>query len=56
MGLILFFEMIGINGSIITDSTIHGASGLILAEFNVLTTLRALVTGAGLDRTIWLAE
>jgi len=46
MGLILFFEMIGINGSIITDSTIHGASGLVIAEFNILTTIRVLVTGA----------
>jgi ABC-type transport system involved in multi-copper enzyme maturation permease subunit len=46
MGLQLFFGMIGIDGSIITDSTIHGTSGLITADFNFLTTLRVLITGA----------
>lgn len=50
MGLILFFEIVGIDGSIITESTIHGASTIILAEFNIITTLRIIVTG-----TAWAA-
>ena len=46
LGFSLFFEMIGIDASIIIDSTIHGASGLINIGFNALTTLRVLITGA----------
>jgi ABC-type transport system involved in multi-copper enzyme maturation permease subunit len=46
MGLHLFFGMVGIDGSIITDSTIHGASSLFTANFNILTTLRIILTGA----------
>jgi ABC-type transport system involved in multi-copper enzyme maturation permease subunit len=46
MGLHLFFGIVGIDGSIITDSTIYGASSLFTAEFSLITTLRVLVTGA----------
>jgi hypothetical protein len=38
--------MIGIDGSIITDSTIHGVSGLVQTDLNILTALRILITGA----------
>jgi hypothetical protein len=50
MGLHLFFGIIGIDGSIITDSTIHGASSLFTVESNVLTMLRVIITG-----TVWAA-
>jgi ABC-type transport system involved in multi-copper enzyme maturation permease subunit len=46
MGLSLFFGMIGIDGSFITDSTIYGASNLIYADFSFMTMLRVLITGA----------
>jgi len=50
LGFSLFFDMVGIDASIITDSTIHGASGLINVGFNALTTLRVLITGS-----VWIA-
>ena len=46
MGLQLFFGMIGIDGSIITNATIHGASMLVPSEFNILTMLQVILTGA----------
>jgi|GEM_PF-1292939 len=46
MGLQLFFGVVGIDGSIITESTIHGASGLIYADSDFPSMLRMLLTGA----------
>ena len=42
MGLQLFFGMIGIEGSIITDSTIYGTSMLVGPEFDAFTLLRVV--------------
>lgn len=42
MGLQLFFGMIGVDGTIIIDSTIYGTSGLAGLEFDALTLLRVL--------------
>jgi ABC-type transport system involved in multi-copper enzyme maturation permease subunit len=46
MGLTLFFGMVGIDGSVITDSTIHGISTLPRLEFDFGTLARIILTGA----------
>lgn len=46
MGLQLFFGMIGIDGAVITESTIYGASNLAGLEFDALTLLRVFGVAA----------